>query len=41
MFHSFCSSESVSKCMHVMKYLYAAILCSVGCFEKNLVVVSA
>ena len=42
MFHSFCfhSGESVNKWMHVMKYLYAAILCSVGRFEKKLIVVS-
>ena len=41
MFHSFCSSESRSKCMHVIKYLCAAILYSVGWFEKKLVAVSA
>ena len=40
MFHSFCSNESGSKCMHVMKYLYAALLCTVGWFEEKLVVLS-
>jgi hypothetical protein len=41
MLHYFCfhSSDSGSKCKHVVKYLYTAILCSIQWFEKKLIVV--
>lgn len=41
MLHYFCfhSSESGSKCKHTIKYLYAAILCSIWWFKKQLLVV--
>jgi hypothetical protein len=40
--HSFCflSGVSGSECIRVMQYLYGTVLCSVGWFEKKLVVVS-